>query len=285
MASPDQRLQLVIDFASLLNAASSPAVTLGGWDIYAWRTYAERKARIASSVCKENGKLKRLVFQSDPLLSDDPWSSSLWKSAAPACHQSAAEAWSNYKPGVHKDFDATQSHCHSVCPVAEEFRRFHDTEGIDTVPCDIVELKEDDAPAAIPNTNGPPRGVELIKLIVPLSDGKVADDKLAPVVEAVNDADLALNVEASNGIPAKETRNEISSAIARPDPSAQDAADASAIACPFKAGESILLKDAVGCWVPAVCLSPSFQANGFIKVRRNDGTTMACSPSILRSMS
>ena len=111
MASPDQRLQLVIDFVSLLNAASSPAVTLGGWDIYALRTYAERKARIALSVCKENGKLKRLVFQSDPLLSDDPWSSSLWKSAAPACHQSAAEAWSNYKPGVHKDFEATQSHC------------------------------------------------------------------------------------------------------------------------------------------------------------------------------
>ena len=59
------------------------------------------------------------------------------------------------------------------------------------------------------------------------------------------------------------------------------AADTSENTCPFKTRESILLKDALANLVLAVCLSLSFQSNGFIKVQRNNGTTMACSPSIL----
>ena len=160
-----------------------------------------------------------------------------------------------------------------------------------------MELKEDDVPAAIPNSkvepvsincfadasNVPPQAVQLKKLVVPSTTGKVAGDKLAPLSRPA-----MMQIWRPTLLPiiaALQRRLEMKLSPPLPAPipvhTKLHAADTSENTCPFKTRESILLKDALANLVLAVCLSLSFQSNGFIKVQRNNGTTMACSPSIL----
>ena len=55
-----------------LNDVGGDAHLFEGYDAEQWAKFAQMKSKIASSICRENGRLKSRL--QDPMESNDPWS-------------------------------------------------------------------------------------------------------------------------------------------------------------------------------------------------------------------